>query len=203
MFKHRYYINHNIHNMKNLVLILVATLLGVTVWATDNHKEVKEINTEKSSVSWEGKKVTGTHTGLISISEGSLEFDHGALTGGNVVIDMASMSSTDLAETQASKLLGHLKSDDFFGVANYPTAELNITDVKKSDSGYTVTGNLTIKGISKPVTFDTVVTKNGATAQIVIDRTDYNVRYGSGKFFENLGDKTIYDDFTLDVNIVF
>ena len=100
-------------------------------------------------------------------------------------------------------MLGHLKSDDFFGVANFPTAELNITEVKKSDAGYTVTGNLTIKGISKPVTFDTAVTKSGATAQIVIDRTDYDVKYGSGKFFDNLGDKTIYDDFTLDVNLAF
>ena len=189
--------------MKNFILIFAAILLSVTVWATDDHKEVKTINTENSSVTWQGKKVTGTHTGLISITEGSLEFDHGKLTGGNIVIDMTSITCTDLPATPAGKLLGHLKSDDFFGVANFPTAELNITEVKKSDAGYTVTGNLTIKGISKPVTFDTAVTKSGATAQIVIDRTDYDVKYGSGKFFDNLGDKTIYDDFTLDVNLAF
>ena len=189
--------------MKNLVLIILGTLLSITVWATNGHKESKTINTEKSSIAWEGKKVTGTHTGLISITEGSLEFDHGKLTGGNIIIDMTSMSSTDLKGPPANKLLGHLKSDDFFGVEAFPTAELNITEVKKSDSGYTVTGDLTIKGTTKAVTFDAVVSESGATAQIVIDRTDYNVKYGSGKFFENLGDKTIYDDFTLDVNLAF
>lgn len=189
--------------MKNLVLILIATLLSIAVMATDDHKEVKSINPEKSSVAWEGKKVTGKHTGLISISEGSLEFDHGKLTGGNFVIDMTSITSTDLKGPPANKLLGHLKSDDFFGVGSFPTAELDITKVTKSDTGYSVTGNLTIKGISKPVSFDTVITKEGATAEIVIDRTDYNVKYGSGKFFDNLGDKTIYDDFTLNVNLVF
>ncbi len=189
--------------MKNIVLTFAAFILSITAWATDEHKEVKTINTQNSSVTWEGKKVTGKHTGLISISEGSLEFDHGKLTGGNIVIDMTSITCKDLPATPNKKLLRHLKSDDFFGVANFPTAELNITEVKKSDTGYTVTGNLTIKGISKPVTFDTTVTKGKATAQIVIDRTDYDVKYGSGKFFDNLGDKTIYDDFTLDVSLAF
>ncbi len=189
--------------MKNLVLVFVAVLLSTSIWATDDDKKSKIINLEKSSIAWEGKKVTGKHTGLISISEGSLEFKRGKLIGGNIVIDMTSITNTDLPEAQGKKLLGHLKSDDFFGVANFPTAELDITEVKGSKTSYTVTGNLTIKGITKPVTFDTVMTKDGATAKIVIDRTDYNVRYGSGKFFDNLGDKTIYDDFTLDVNLAF
>ena len=116
---------------------------------------------------------------------------------------MTSITSTDLKGPPANKLLGHLKSDDFFGVETFPTAELDITKVTKTDTGYNVTANLTIKGTSKPVTFDTVVTKEGATAEIVIDRTEYGVKYGSGKFFENLGNKAIYDDFTLNVNLVF
>ena len=102
------------------------------------------------------------------------------------------------------KLEGHLKSDDFFGVETHPTAKLVFTDVKASGkNSYEVTGDLTIKGITKPVTFDVSVYGSKATATMKVDRSLYDVKYGSGAFFDNLGDKTIYDEFDLVVDLEF
>jgi polyisoprenoid-binding protein YceI len=125
------------------------------------------------------------------------------LSGGTFVIDMTSITNTDMSGNMADKLVGHLKSDDFFGVATYPTSTLVITKVEGAENGqYKVTADLSIKGKTHPVTF---VTKNeGDTfmADIKVDRTLYDVRYGSGKFFEGLGDKMIYDNFELSVTLV-
>lgn len=167
---------------------------------------VKSLNTSESVITWKGKKVTGSHTGTLSISEGGLEFDEaGMLTGGNFTIDMSSIENTDLSEKSAKKLIGHLKSDDFFGVNNHPTAQFEITKVvsRGTQGSYKIIGDLTIKGITKEIKFNADVTDNSGTAAITIDRTDFNVRYGSGSFFDNLGDKTIYDEFELVVNLVY
>lgn len=165
------------------------------------------VDTEQSSIHWIGKKVTGKHSGTIKIKEGSLDMKKGVLTGGSFTIDMTSLAVTDLKGNMAGKLAGHLTSDDFFGVANHPTAGLKITNVKNLGSGtFDLTADLTIKGITHPVTFETFVIENGAgisaTAKLVVDRTKYDIKYGSGKFFDSLGDKMIYDDFELNVNIV-
>lgn len=158
-----------------------------------------------STVKWTGTKVVGSsHYGFIQLKEGSLELKKGEIKNGHFVIDMASMTNTDLDnEDYNKKLIGHLHSDDFFGVATYPTAELKITEASKfNNNKATVKGQLTIKGETKPVEFD--VTKEDAayTASIVVDRTQYGIRYGSGSFFDNLGDKAISNDFTLDVKLV-
>jgi polyisoprenoid-binding protein YceI len=101
------------------------------------------------------------------------------------------------------KLVGHLKSDDFFGVEKFPTSELIITESAPfKNNEATVTGKLTIKGITHPVTFKAVKVGTGYTALITVDRTKYDIKYGSGKFFDSLGDKMIYDEFTLDVKLV-
>jgi polyisoprenoid-binding protein YceI len=105
------------------------------------------------------------------------------------------------------KLVGHLKSDDFFGVEKFPTSKLVITESTPFDKGTaTVKGTLTIKGVTNPVEFKAAYQKKDDGtwffANIVIDRTKYNVRYGSGSFFDNLGDKTIYDEFKLKVSLV-
>lgn len=160
-----------------------------------------------STVNWVGKKVTGQHSGNISIKEGSLQIAKGALKGGNVTIDMTSIKTTDLTGEYAANLDGHLKADDFFGVDKFPTATLIITDVKSSGNNtYAVTANLTIKGITKPVSFNTTVVPDGnkykATADILIDRTEYDIKYGSGKFIEGIGDKAIHDVFELKVSVV-
>ncbi len=163
----------------------------------------KTIDANKSSVTWTGKKVTGSHTGQINITKGALLFESGRLSGGSFTIDMTSLTNTDLGENMRGKLEGHLKSDDFFGVANYPTANLTITNVSPIEGGYSVTGDLTIKGTTEPVIFDATLQEKGAKAKIIVDRTKYHVKYGSGKFFENLGDKMVYDNFDLEVNLAF
>ncbi|MDO9614134.1 MAG: YceI family protein, partial [Bacteroidota bacterium] len=149
----------------------------------------------------------GEHSGVISVKEGNLVVSNGKVTGGKVVIDMQSLTVEDIkdAETNA-KLVGHLKSDDFFSVASNPTSELVVSKVESNGNNHTFTGNLTIKGITNPVTFTTTSSKDGKSTvyngKLTIDRTKYNVRYGSNSFFDNLGDKAIYDDFTLDFSLV-
>ena len=124
-------------------------------------------------------------------------FDEGKLTGGEFEVDMTSLISTDLEGEYKGKLEGHLKSDDFFGVENHPSSTLVFTN------SYEVKGDLTIKGITKPVTFDVSVYGSKATATLKVDRAQYNVKYGSGSFFDDLGDKTIYDEFDLVVDLEF
>lgn len=163
-----------------------------------------KVNVEKSTVSWKGYKVTGEHNGNVKIKSGSLNWDNGTLTGGSFEIDMNSITCNDLEGEWNDKLVGHLKSDDFFGVANHPTANFTITKAIPygTEGKYKIVGNLTIKDITKEIKFNADVKGSSATADIIVDRSNYNVKYGSGSFFDNLGDKTIYDEFELTVNLV-
>jgi polyisoprenoid-binding protein YceI len=192
---------------KILLLSLVAlTAFSPTLFANHNHSDLK-INTKVSSVEWVGKKVTGQHDGSISIKEGVLNLHDGKLSGGKIVMDMSSITCTDIKdEGYNKKLVGHLNSADFFNVANHATATLEITDVKTNASiKHRITGKLTIKGITKPISFDASVEmkdgKLGAYAEIKVDRTMYDIKYGSGKFFEGLGDKMIDDEFIIKFKI--
>lgn len=192
--------------MKKTVLSLAfAIVFGATATATTPiDGEKKEVNPETSKVTWKAYKVTGSHTGTVDLKSGALLFDGDKLTGGEFVVDMPTLISTDLEGEYKGKLEGHLKSDDFFGVANHPTSKLVFTEVKASGkNSYEVIGDLTIKGITKPVTFDVSIYGSKATATLKVDRAEYDVRYGSGSFFENLGDKTIYDEFDLVVDLEF
>ncbi|WP_419212282.1 YceI family protein [Maribacter sp. X9] len=188
---------------KSIVSIALVTFFGVSAFAsTPIEKEKKQVKVSESTVTWKGYKVTGSHEGTIDLKSGYLEMENGKLTGGEFVVDMTSINNTDLDADSQGKLEGHLKSDDFFGVANHPTAKLVFTSVKPMNKdSYTVTGDLTIKETTKPITFVVSVYKNKATATMKIDRAEYDVRYGSGSFFDNLGDKTIYDEFDLVVDL--
>lgn len=164
----------------------------------------KEINTQESQVNWKGKKVAGSHNGTIQLKDGHLIVEDGKPTGGEFIIDMASITVTDLSGEGKEQLEGHLKSDDFFGVENYPASKLVITTVAdKEDGSYGAVGDLTIKNETHPITFDLDWKEHSATTKLTIDRSKYNVRYGSGSFFDNLGDKTIYDNFELNVDLKF
>ncbi len=190
---------------KNFLALTMAVIFGFTATATEPiDGEKKEVKTEESTVTWKAYKVTGSHTGTVNLKEGALMFDEGKLTGGNFTVDMTTLISTDLEGEYKGKLEGHLKSDDFFGVATNPAASLVFTKVESSGkNSYEVIGDLTIKGITKAVTFDVSIYGSKATATMKIDRAQYNVRYGSGSFFDDLGDKTIYDEFDLVVDLVF
>lgn len=166
------------------------------------------VNTSESVVSWKAEKVTGAHEGTIGLKNGKLDFTDGALTGGSFDIDMTTLVVTDLEGEWKAKLEGHLNSPDFFNTAEYPAAKFVITRVvpKGTPGDYKVTGDLTIKGITKEIKFYANAVEEGnkikAKAEVTVDRTDFDIRYGSGSFFDNLGDKTIYDEFFLDINLV-
>ncbi|MEJ1223770.1 YceI family protein [Sediminicola sp. 1XM1-17] len=190
---------------KSVFSLVLAVVMGSTAFATPQvDVEKKEVKTSESTVTWKGYKVTGSHYGTINLKEGALMFDGDKLTGGEFVVDMTSLISTDLEGESKGKLEGHLKSDDFFGVEKNPTSTLVFTNVKATGkNSYKVSGDLTIKGKTNPVTFDVSVYGNKATATMKVDRSKYDVRYGSGSFFDNLGDKTIYDEFDLVVDLAF
>ena len=184
--------------------ISLFAFLVVSVQAQKNYP----VNLGSSVVVWTGYKVTGKHTGTVKLKSGSVQFANGVLAGGSFEMDMNAVNCTDLEGEYAGKLVGHLKSDDFLGVATYPTSTFAITRVIPQDSkgNYKIIGNLTLKGITKEVKFfANVLEANGtvnANGKITIDRSEFNIRYGSGSFFDGLGDKTFYDEFDLQIMLV-
>ena len=197
-------------NMNKQVLLITFSIvaIGISAFTSNDKKSTLSVNLDESKVVWLGKKVTGEHTGFINIAYGDLEFEGDKLTGGSFEIDMNSLTNTDIENEEFNqKLVGHLKSADFFSVEKFPKSTFNIQEVtQKSPTKYLVKGEITIKGITRAIEFPVQVTlvdgKASATANITIDRSEFDVKYGSGSFFEDLGDKMIYDDFTLNVTLV-
>ena len=165
--------------------LALLTIVAFTTFSfTSNVEETKTVKTDKSTVTWKGYKVTGSHQGTIAIQSGTLKFNNETLIGGEFVIDMASLTNTDMEGDGKANLEGHLKSDDFFGVNNHPTATLVFKNVKANGkNSYQVTADLTIKGNTNAVNFDFSVYGSKATASLKVDRTKYNVKYGSASFF--------------------
>ena len=194
--------------MKNFLAIIAAGLL-VAAPAFAKPQTLK-LDPAKSQIKWHGAKVTGSHNGTVPLKSGSVQVEGKDIKGGKFEIDMTKIKNDDLTDKSYNdKLVGHLKSDDFFGVDKHPTSTFEITKVKplegSADATHEITGKLTIKGHTEEVTFPAKVSIEGkkATAQgkIKVDRTKYGIRYGSGKFFENLGDKMINDEFEIDLNV--
>lgn len=174
-------------------------------------KKNLELDTEKSSLKWLGKKVTGQHEGTINIKSGSLEVEKNTIKSGSFDIDMKSLKNLDIKDPEYhKKLTDHLNSEDFFSTEKFPVATFKIKEVKElkgnKDASHEVIGDLSIKGITNPLSIlAKVEMKDGkamATGKATIDRTKYDIRYGSGKFFQNLGDKMIYDTFDVEFNLV-
>ncbi|MFT7050983.1 MAG: polyisoprenoid-binding protein YceI [Psychroserpens sp.] len=164
----------------------------------------KELKVKTSTITWKGYKVTGSHEGNITLNDGSLIFENDKLVGGNFSIDMTSITVTDLEAGQGKeKLEGHLKSDDFFGIKNHPNASFVITKVEGEKGAYKVTGDLTIKSKTNSMTINMSIADNTATANLKVDRSKFDVRYGSPTFFNDLKDKAIYDEFDLNVSLKF
>lgn len=189
--------------MKSVKVIIATLALGLITLSGVAAPKVVNLNKSASSIAWLAKKVTGEHNGTVGISAGALNVDGNKLIGGNFTIDLKTIKDLDLTDPGYNqKLVGHLSSGDFFEVEKFPTATFVITKV----AGKQVTGNLTAKGITKSITFPAEITVKGgkvtAKANITIDRTDFNIRYNSKKFFESIGDKAIYDDFALTVSLV-
>ena len=190
------------NSMKRLATLVILSIMTFSfTTAQENRKEINEGN---SKVVWKGYKVTGSHEGTISIKSGHLNFDKDILTGGSFEIDMPTITVTDLEGESKGNLEGHLKSDDFFGVAKFPSASLSFTNVKSTGkNSYKVTGDITIKGTTETVSFNLSVYGNKANVSLKLDRTKFDVRYGSTSFFDGLKDKAIYDEFDLIADLEF
>lgn len=189
--------------MKTLKTIALAFLAFTAFSATAQTK--KKVDVSKSKMTWVGKKVTGEHSGTVNLRDGVLTFKGKELTGGSFTVDMTSITVTDLKAGEGKeKLEGHLKNNDFFGVDKYDTATLAITSATPKGNGtYAIKGNMTIKGKTNPIGFDMSVSGNSAKARFMVDRTKYDIKYGSGSFFDNLGDKAINDEFEVTASLVF
>ncbi len=181
------------------IALVAMTLLSFSF--IKDAKESKKVNTAESSIFWIGKKITGQHSGNISIKEGVLEFDNDKLSGGNIVVDMTSLVVTDLEGKAKANLEGHLNSDDFFGVSSHETATLVLDKVTLDNDTYKVVGSFTIKGITKSIDFDMTIADNVAKSSLKIDRTLFGIRYGSASFFDNLKNKAIDNMFELEVTL--
>ena len=192
--------------MKNKILLSVAIFLMAGLYVNAQTKYKADV--ANSKITWLGKKITGEHTGTINLSEGEFTINNDILSKAIFQIDMTSIKNTDLTdETYKAKLEGHLKSDDFFGVEKFPKASFVSDKSVKIQKGTTfISGKITIKGVTQPISIKTVITNTPdgikIYASITIDRTKFNLKYGSGSFFDNLGDKTIYDDFNVTLNLL-
>ncbi len=185
---------------------LATTKPAVTLAATTT----LPVNTQNSSLKWNAQKVGGEHYGTVQLAGGNLQLNGKKISGGEFTIDMTSITVEDITREDSNKrLTGHLKSDDFFSVEKHPEAKFVITKATplkdKSGNNYTITGNLTIKGITNAITFPANITINGksaeATAKIEVDRTKYDIKYRSG-LVGTAADKVIYDNFTIDLKLV-
>ena len=170
------------------------------------------VDVSKSTVLWTAKKVGGQHNGTVKLSCGALQVKGNKLTGGTFALDMTSIAVSDITDaTGNAKLTNHLKSEDFFSAEKHPNATFTLTKAapvagaKAGEANYTLTGNLTIKGITHPITFPTAVKINGnaaeATARLEVDRTKWDIKYRAA-IIGTVADKVIDDNFTIDLNIV-
>jgi polyisoprenoid-binding protein YceI len=189
--------------MKSVKVVIATLALGLITFAGVAAPKVVNVNKSASSIAWLAKKVTGEHNGTVGISSGALNVNGNKLIGGNFTIDLKTIKALDITDPGYNqKFIGHITSGDFFEIEKFPTASFVITKV----AGNQVTGNLTVKGITKSITFPAEIAVKGgkvtAKANITIDRTDFNIKYGSKKFFDSIGDKAIYDDFALTVSLV-
>ena len=193
------FVNRNIKINKMKKLITIA--LTLSLFGT--YAQKVSFDTEKSTIAWIGKKIGGQHEGYIKLKKGFLEIKNNKIINGNFVIDMNSITCTDLEDDRYNeKLVGHLKSDDFFGTTKYPEATLIINEASQFQNGKSkITGKITIKDKTEFIQFTIEKNKNDFIAEINIDRSKFNVKYGSKSFFDNLGDNVIDDIFSLKIKL--
>ena len=208
----------------NTTIIGLLLITGCSTKDKNSSKEVKvlsvietKLNTglynvleDSSQVLWECEWLGGAkHDGSVQLISGSIDISETSDVNGKFIVDLNSMKCFDLKnEFTNKKLIGHLKSDDFFDVANYPNAVLELVSGKNiSGNEFKFNGNLTIKGRTHPVTFKGTVVENNssydADLKLIFDRSKYDVRYRSASLFSDLGDRIIADDVKLTVKAKF
>lgn len=210
--------------MKKLWMLLAVATLTASCSNSGNKAENTEVTDAveagdaavlpviESKLKWTGKKLTGEHFGTISIADGSLFLDGNSLTGGNFVIDMSTIIVEDLEDIEYNKkLTDHLYSEDFFNVDNHKEGKFEISGIEALDitdeagNTHLISGNLTIKGITNGIKFPAQVNINNtgvkASAKFDIDRTLWDIKYRSGKIFPDIGDKVIYDEIGIELEL--
>jgi polyisoprenoid-binding protein YceI len=209
-------------------LLLVGAGCASTIEETPDEPETQEevvimeevifedgsytLDTESSSIAWDARKRVGAeHNGTVQAQEGALIVEQGVIVGGSIVVDMTTIIDLDLTDERFNEaLVSDLKSDNFFDTAVYPTALFAVSEVARLEgvegANYRVDGTMTIKGIDNEVSFPAAFeqTQEGIRLMgtLTLDRTLWDIRFGSDKFFENLGDGLIEDEFTLDVDVL-
>ncbi len=193
--------------MKSFILTGAMSIAFVALTAFNTPKlkpEVYNVDTKKSTITWFGKKFSGSHKGTVAVKSGSLTFDGKKLVNGSFVADMTTIKDDD----GSKGLENHLKNDDFFGVDKFPTSSFAVKKVAGSGDNWNITGDLTIKGVTQSITFPAKVTwnadgtANAVVQKIVVDRTKYGIKFKSKSLFGDLGDNFIYDEFEFGVNLV-
>ena len=188
----------NSFKMKHSILtsLAFATIIGSVSWG-------QGVDLKTSSIQWQGGNITGKmHFGEVPLKEGKLIVVRNEIQEGRFVVDLTRMTNTDLPEAYGDKLIGHLKSPDFFDVQSHPNAVLEIQSATPFQNGESyVNARVTIKGITQPVQFKAEKAGKSIRATLVLNRAKFDVRYGSGSFFDNLGDDLILDEITLEVEL--
>ena len=187
-----------------IIRLIVFTITAFTFMSQALYSQENfTVNVENSNLNWKGYKPTGTHNGTIKLLSGNVAMENNKIIGGNFVADMSTIKEAD----GNAKLEGHLKSEDFFEIAVYPLSNFEITEIENKGEKIQVTGNMTIKGITKQITFpaallvnEDVITLTSDTFQI--NRADFNVKFKSKSFFNDLKDKFVNDEFDFQVTIV-
>lgn len=199
--------------MKQIISTLLIAVLsfGSILAHSDGDPKKLNVDSKKSSVKWIAEKVTGSHDGTVKIKEGTINVDNNIITSANIVMDMTSITVDDIEDKETNaKLLGHLKSDDFFSVSTHNTSTFTLKNFtpKKGENGnnYEISGTLNIKGISNEISFPAKINISNnvvtAVADLTFDRTKWDIRYNSGSFFDGLGDYMIYDDVKISFTLV-
>ena len=187
---------------------------GEATAAADMNAEASKfmVDKEASSIKWEGKKPTGTHHGTVKLESGVVKVQGDSISG-SFLIDMKTINVEDLSGEQKANLENHLKGTvegkevDFFNVTKYPTAAFEITGVMDKDGKKMISGNLTLKDSKKNIEFPATYSVDGNTMTLksepfTIDRTQWNVNYGSKSVFDDLKDNFVNDDITLTIDVV-
>ena len=186
--------------------IIILAIAFITMSFANPIKSVKNalnVDVSSSAITWKGYKPTGSHNGTIELQTGTLVMDGENLVGGSFTVDMSSIKDADCS----AKLERHLKSDDFFDVETFTTSTYIITEVELEEGKAIITGNMTIKGITKEISFSAEVSEIDDSILVEsenfqINRADFNVKYKSKSFFNNLKDKFVNDEFDLQVKLI-